>query len=333
MASAHFSVVIKRDVSHIFLQTYFWCFPMKSSFFLLPFSGILLFLLFFPQQSAAYAKTGLMLWFYTLLPSLLPFIILSDFFIHTGLLERVLNMPKKLWRILFCLSPKGFYALFMGLFCGYPMGAKVTADLYRTQQVSYQEACYLLTFCNYPGPSFLSAYLCTGMLKRPDLLVPTYGILYTSGFLCSLLFRPKPVPVSFSVSDKQKEISHALPFGKSLDISIMNGFESITRLGGYIILFSIIQGILNQLLSPLPNIKYLIFGLTEITTGISAVTKSNLPSDLAYPLIMACTASGGLCVAAQTKSMLSETDLPFLPYLKGKFCCFWLALFLAVLVV
>ena len=35
------------------------------------------FLLFFPKHALAHAKAGLMLWFYTLLPSLLPFLILS----------------------------------------------------------------------------------------------------------------------------------------------------------------------------------------------------------------------------------------------------------------
>ena len=34
------------------------------------------FLLFFPKHALAHTKAGLMLWFYTLLPSLLPFLIL-----------------------------------------------------------------------------------------------------------------------------------------------------------------------------------------------------------------------------------------------------------------
>lgn len=308
---------------------------MKHTFSLLPFFSILAFLIFFPQQSLIYAKTGLMLWFYTLLPSMLPFLILSNFFIQTNLPAILLHTLKNFWRIVFGLSPNGAYALLMGVFCGYPMGAKTTADLYKEQQISYEEACYLLTFSNHPGPSFLSVYLCTGILKRPDLILPTYGILYFSSFLCSIIFRFQKVSASSvrSATPTKKETSCSPSIGKLLDVSIMNGFESITRLGGYIILFSVIQGILKQLLRPLPHIKYLILGLTEITTGISAISESSLPFTVRYPLILACTAFGGFCVTAQTKSMLSETNLPLKPYIKGKLCCSLCTLILAFLII
>lgn len=308
---------------------------MKRTLSLLLFSGILVFLIFFPQQSLSYAKTGLMLWFYTLLPSMLPFIILSNFFIQTNALDKLLAAPKKIWHSVFGLSPNGTYALFMGIFCGYPMGAKITADLYREQRISYQEACYLLSFSNHPGPSFLSAYLCVSIFKRPDLIFPTYLIIYTSSFLCSLFFRFQGAPgiTSNTICSNKKETSCAPSLGELLDVSIMNGFQSITKLGGYIILFSIIQGILKQMLLPVGPVKYLILGLTEITTGTAALSESTLPFTTCYPLALAFTSFGGLCVTAQTKSMLAGTNLPFKSYLKGKLCCALCTLILAGLIV
>lgn len=41
---------------------------------------------------------------------------------------------------------------------------------------------------------------------------------------------------------EKKETSEADSPGVILDVSIMNGFETITRLGGYILLFSILTG-------------------------------------------------------------------------------------------
>ena len=58
-----------------------------SFFLLVLFLG---FLLFFPGQSLVYAKNGLLLWFYTLLPSLLPFMILSGLLLELNLLEKIL---------------------------------------------------------------------------------------------------------------------------------------------------------------------------------------------------------------------------------------------------
>ncbi len=59
-----------------------------------------------------------------------------------------------------------------------------------------------------------------------------------------------------------------------------------------------------------------------MTTGNAALAKAPLEFDLLYPLILAFTSFGGLSVAAQTKSMLANTDLPFTSYLKGKICSF-----------
>lgn len=282
----------------------------------------LFFLLLFPAQAFSYAKTGLMLWFYTLLPSLLPFMILSNICIKTGLLDKLFETPKKFWEKAFALSPSGAYSLFMGIFCGYPMGAKITADLYLEHRISKQEASYLLTFACFPGPSFLSSYLCVGLFKNTHLIIPTYFIIYSSGFLCSLLFRPKKNRNLPILEKKKKEISNSDFLGKILDTSIMNGFETITKLGGYILIFSILQGILNITFRSFPTISYFLQGITEITTGNASLSKTPWKFDFLYPLILAFTSFGGLSVAAQTKSMLANTDLPFLSYLKGKVCSF-----------
>lgn len=291
---------------------------------ILPFTLVffLFFLLLFPSQAFSYSKAGLMLWFYTLLPSLLPFMILSNICIKTGLLDKLFEAPKTFWKKVFALSPSGAYALCMGIFCGYPMGAKITADLYQAHRISKQEASYLLTFACFPGPSFLSSYLCVGLFKNTRLIFPTYFILYTSGLLCSFLFRPKADANIPYFEEKKKEISSSDSLGKTLDTSIMNGFETITKLGGYILIFSILQGIFNLAFRSFPVLSYFLQGITEMTTGNAALSKAPLEFDLLYPLILAFTSFGGLSVAAQTKSMLANTDLPFSSYLKGKICSF-----------
>lgn len=308
---------------------------MKRVFSLLLFLIFPGFLLLYPQTALTYAKAGLMLWFYTLLPSLLPFLIFSSLLLKTRVPDRLICAPKYFWKKVFALSPQGAYALVLGIFCGYPMGAKVTADLYREHRITKKEAYYLLTFANYPGPAFLSAFLCVGMFQKPELVFPTYGIVYISGFLCSLCTRHffklsnnvrTPIPC-------KKEVSYSHSFGEILDTSIMNGFETITKLGGYIILFSILQGISDQILQDSLQMKYLLPCCIEVTTGLSALSCSPWPFSVTYPLALGFTAFGGLCVAAQTKSMLAHTDLSLKPYLLGKLCtAVWTVLLAAFLV-
>lgn len=316
---------------------------MKRACSSLPFVLFFCLLLLFPRQALEGAKAGLMLWFFTLLPSMLPFLILSSLFVQLGVLENLFCRGSRFFGRVFALSPQGAYALLMGIFCGYPMGAKVTADLYQNRHISRQEADYLLTFASHPGPSFVSAYLCVEILGREDLAKWTYLVIYLSSFLCSLLFRssrkktPPPKNVSVlsgpSLNHVKKETPDSPSLGEALDASILNAFLSITKLGGYMILFSVLQNFLKTWLPAAPCIRYPILGLTEITTGLSAISQSPLSFPLRYMLTVSVTSFGGLCVAAQTKSMLADTGLSLLPYLKGKFCCFVLTLALSFFLV
>lgn len=307
---------------------------MKRFFGYIFFVCFLLYLLLFPKESTEWAKSGLMLWFYTLLPAMLPFMIFSGVLMKTGFIEKILSFTKRFWKSVFHLSPMGGYGLLMGIFCGYPMGAKTAADLYQCRRISRQEACYLLTFSSHPGPAFLSSYLCAGLLRSEQLILPSYMILYFSSFLSSLVFRKLyPFDPDFRETAKRKEASSVFSLGEALDTSIMNSFVSVTKLGGYIILFSLFQGILKMLPYPPPDLKCLFLGFTEITTGTMAIAERNWAFSLSYPLLLAFTSFGGLCIVFQTNSMLNDTDLPLSPYLKGKFCSFLFTLILGILFV
>ena len=132
---------------------------MKKSLLFL--SSLLLFfcLLIFPARTFFYACEGVNLWFHTILPSLLPFLILTSLLLETGAARRISARAEVFFQTVFGLSPAGFYALFLGLFCGFPMGARITAQLYEAEEIDRNEACYLLTFCSSPSPCF-SVFLC-----------------------------------------------------------------------------------------------------------------------------------------------------------------------------
>ena len=51
---------------------------------------LLVFLLLHPQEGLAAARTGMTLWLNSLIPALLPFIILTGVLIHTGSIEKIL---------------------------------------------------------------------------------------------------------------------------------------------------------------------------------------------------------------------------------------------------
>lgn len=105
--------------------------------------------------------------------------------------------------------------------------------------------------------------------------------------------------------------------GEIIDISIMNGFETITRLGGYILLFSILSAAIDFCLPCAQVLKLLLSGTCEVTTGLCRLASSGLPYETRFFLSMSTTAFGGLCILAQTKSVLKK-NLSILPYLTAK---------------
>ena len=59
---------------------------------------VFVYLLRFPEDAFQASTSGVTLWFFHVLPSLLPFMILSDFFIHTGLASVLLQKTKGIFR-------------------------------------------------------------------------------------------------------------------------------------------------------------------------------------------------------------------------------------------
>lgn len=279
---------------------------------------LLLYMLLFPKKVLADSLAGLDLWFHTVLPSLLPFMILSNVLIGANVVSQLMRPFSGFFRHVLGLSPEGGYAWLLGLFCGFPMGARLTGDMYRQHRISREETGYLLTFANQSSPMFLSTYVVLHGLGDSTLTLPVFVIFYASAFLTSLVFRIRSRRFGLPPSKPKKEVPEQTSYGNLLDTSIMNGFEIITRLGGYIILFSILAGIVLQLPAPLRTAAPFLSGLTEITTGIHTISGTTLPLQVKFTAIVCCTAFGGFSTVAQTSCMLNGTGLSIFTYLKGK---------------
>lgn len=279
---------------------------------------LLIFLLIHPQEGLAAAKEGMSLWLNTMLPTLLPFIILTGLLIQTGKIERLLTPMEPLFRFALGTSLYGGYVFLLGMLCGYPMGVKLASDFYRAKKIDRREAHYLTTFCNHASPAFLLTYvgqhcLNGAMPARWLLICPL-----TADLICMLFFRFLVYKGhTSSLSCNEKKETSAASAGGIFDVSIMNGFETITRLGGYIFLFSILAGCIHYYWPFPPVYQYLLLSFTEITSGLSLLTSSGLSASVRIVTSVAAAAFGGLCVLAQTRSILSR-DLSLLPYAVSK---------------
>ena len=112
----------------------------------------------------------------------------------------------------------------------------------------------------------------------------------------------------------------------------MDGLGNILKLGGYLILFSMLAKLLLLLIGSLPLCSCLSVGLLEITSGIALTAASPaLTRRAAWVLSLFFVSFGGLSGASQTESMLPGTPLSVSDYLKAKVATALLTACLAIL--
>lgn len=267
-------------------------------------------LLRYPALSLQYASTGLILWFRKMIPTLLPFMILSGIMISMNLTARFVRLLHPVLHFFYGTTPNGSYILLMGFLCGFPMGARIAGQLRRKELISRKEAESLLAFCNNIGPIyFLSFVVSTLSLKRPVLpFLLMYGIPLVYGMVLMWVSRKKE-----PFAEPPEAENHA-PEGllTAIDSSILSGLLGIGRLGGYMVFFNLLN-ILFVPFAHLPSfLLHLYQCLLEITSGIAGCGN-------AHPyLVLILLPFGGFSCIAQTYSMIRGADLSIRPYLFHK---------------
>ena len=209
---------------------------MKRYFTSLCVIALFVLMLLFPQPVFKGASSGLLLWFNVILPTLLPFMIVSNLLIGTRAIDAISKVFGPVMCRLFGVTRYGSFAIIAGFLCGYPMGGKVTADLVRKQYITWQEGQYLLSFTNNTSPMFIISYVVWQNLKDTSRTMPALLILILSPILCSFLFRIYYRPGARIHSSEYPPLPKAAA-ASLMDSCIMNGFETITKVGGYIMLF------------------------------------------------------------------------------------------------
>lgn len=252
-------------------------------------------LLCFPALSISGASAGILLWFQKVLPVLLPFILASRLMAASRLMDR--------------FSPRTC-GILMGFLCGYPMGAVWASSLVQSGRISRQEGQQMLLFCNQPSPMFLTGYIgiqCLGFRQALPLLLCAYlpslaGALLTLPALREAQAEPENAP-SLTLS--------------AFETCFLESCETLVKIGGYILLFSILASWTTLLpLGPLP--RAILLGFCEMTTGTCVLGTLDLPLPLAGPLCLGLASFGGLSCLGQTGSCIQGSGLQLLPYAAGR---------------
>ena len=258
------------------------------------------------------AKEGLLLWFHTLIPAILPFLVITKLLLSYQVPQKLAPLLTPV-RKLFGLSPAGTFPILIGFLSGYPVAAGVCADLTRQGTLSVKEGQFLMSMTNNASPPYILSFLAGQCLGHPELGIVLFLLIHGSSLLVSFVLRPffcrgsfpegRPLPAS-------EELHVSLP--ERTDRAIMESFEAMAKIGGYVILSSILVAIASRF------IPAFFLGCIEITSGSAAIAASSSSLGIKTALITAVTAFGGLSGLAQAKSVTEQSGLSLIPYLMVK---------------
>ncbi|MBR6556091.1 MAG: hypothetical protein IKT60_01545 [Clostridia bacterium] len=274
---------------------------MKPVFSVISAAGGLLLLLLCPSAAADGARAGLSLTIEVLLPSLFPFMVLTDLLTGSAL-------PG---------TERRFLSFILGFAGGYPTGARLVCGLYSSGRIRREEAEWRLGWCSNCGIGFLFGTVAAGLLGRPALGITLLLSQVLSALCCALFLRP---PRRASVAVFLPTAAGGLPAALSRAAKAMAG------VGSGVILISALLSAAESLLPPLPPlISALLRGTCELSLGARAAAA--LPGG--GVLLSSVCAFGGLCVHLQCLGFISAARLSPRRYFAGKALQALLAAFFA----
>lgn len=300
-----------------------------------------------PKETVDASIRGLNMWWGIVFPSLFPFFVISELLIRFGVVKFLGVLLEPLMRPFFRVPGVGGFALAMGMATGFPAGAKITARLREENQISRTEAERLVSFTNSSSPLFIFGAVSVGFFHNAKLGMLLAIVHYLGNISVGLIMRfygkketaksPTKKSIFHTLSEAltvlhKTRIENKQPIGKLLGESVISSIHTLLMVGGFIILFSVlnqlflhlkvipllatlITHILTIFQFPVELASPLIAGFFEITIGsqfISQIQNSTLLQQTI--LVSFILGFNGFSVHAQVASILANTDISFKPF-------------------
>ena len=290
--------------------------PLIFPYLLLAF---MLFILFRAQECRADLKNGLRLCAENIIPSLFPYLVLSELFVSSLSFSSHKNFFNRAFSRLFRLHSSAKSVLLIGTICGFPVGARIAALLYQEGLLDKREAETLCAYANHTGPAFVIGGVGASLFGSVQIGFLFFLSQSCAGITCLLLssfFRPKPKE-TLQISARHTSVTFVGAV-RSSSIAIVN-------VCGFVLFFSLIAGIVCRAFSSfsLPFSAFL-----EVTNACKQASLHFCTSPKTACLF-ACFAItfGGLCAGMQSALYMKESGLSFASYLPRKLLEGFLSLF------
>ncbi len=259
----------------------------------------------------SYVSEGLSLCAKTLIPSLFPFMVLSDLLVSCGMIRPIGRLLARPFRFLFGIGGEGAGAVLLGFLCGFPLGAKTAVSLYRQGRIQLYELQRLMTFCNVPSFAFLVFAVGESLLGNQSLGIELYGITLLSALLIGMIskrfFKEKENDPANATVHAASRISPLTAFTDA----VASSASAMLRICAFVLFFSALTGVLERACSAASlsaELTALFFGSFELTGGVA---RAAVCSQATAPYVCAALAGwSGLSVHFQIISLCDGVPFP-----------------------
>ncbi|KIL42433.1 membrane protein [Gordoniibacillus kamchatkensis] len=235
-------------------------------------------LLAYPQHSLTAALRGISIWWDVLFPALLPFFIISEVLLGFGIVHFFGTMLDPLMRPLFRIPGIGGFAMALGFASGYPVGARLTSQLWEQKLISRVEGERLVAFITTSDPIFLIGAVSVGFFRDAGLAVILGVAHYGSALLIGLGMRfygreeeraeqaalrpaeaapqswsavyahrsPRPVLMRAFQAMHGARVKDGRPIGVLLSGAVKSAIQMNFVVGGLVVFFSVVLEVLTS---------------------------------------------------------------------------------------
>ena len=291
-----------------------------------------------PTTYVQSALVGLELFGTKVAPALFPFFFFTGILTRCGFAEgmgRLLRRPAKLlYRVPGC----GGYVWCMSVLSGYPVGAKLTRELYEGGAIDKAQARTIASFTSTSGPLFVVGTVAAGMFENAKAGYILLAVHFTAALINGFFYRGK----------KQSFVGAAVKPKKSRPLeavseSMSSALSSLLTVGGYIVVFGMAADalvnvglipLLARLFEPLASREVaegVLIGLIEVTKGANSIAKAGVDAYSALPALSFILSFGGLSIIGQSLSFLSPCGIGAGKFLLMKFTQSLAALLLSLI--
>lgn len=315
--------------------------------------AIIICLFAFPHDGLQAALRGVSIWWDVLFPALFPFFVISEIMLGFGIVHFFGTLLDPMMRPVFRIPGIGGFVMAMGFAAGYPVGARLTSQLWDQKLVNREEGERLVAFTTSSDPIFLIGAVSIGFFHDASLAMILAVAHYGGSIVIGLLMRfhgRKSLPTlqetkstgwvwkrAFDAMHTAR-ITDGRSIGTLLSQAILQSLSLIFVVGGLVVFFSVVLEVLTA--AKVMNAMYMLIasilqitglphelsqavmnGLFEVTLGAKAA--GNAPASLVLSSKVAIGAFilswGGMSVHAQIVSLLSQTNLRYLPFVIARF--------------